>query len=98
MELQDLGGAEFHRLLRLAHAEGLLDGFLRHIGFQDHREVHSGPAPSRLLGATENRSTESPLSDRRYQRTAFGWSVLAAFACLRGTGLISKLGRVLINA
>lgn len=43
-DLQDLRGAEFQRLLRLAHAEGLLDGFLQDIGTQGPRVGHADDA------------------------------------------------------
>lgn len=36
-DLQDLRGAEFRRLLTLAHTEGLLAGLLQEVGFLDHQ-------------------------------------------------------------
>src|ERR1700730_9094073 len=69
-DLQDLKGAEFRRLLRLAHAEGLLAEVLRDTGIQYPQEdfVYRGPLDQ--LSEPENLSTGWPSLGQFHRRIA----------------------------
>jgi hypothetical protein len=75
-DLADLRGAEFLRLLRFAHNEGLLAGLIRDTVFQGRprdiqyrllEEINPPTAP-------ENRAIESPSKGQHYPRIASGLS------------------------
>lgn len=67
-DLQDLRGAEFQRLLRLAHAEGLIDGFLRDIGPLDRPVSLAHSSPQAKQAESESRSIGRPERHPRYRQ------------------------------
>ena len=76
MDLADVRGAEFRRLLRLAHTEGLLDELMQAAGCPVAPVEHLDRPLSVASAAPEARQTppiQSPRWDRRYRRVSFGW-------------------------
>lgn len=74
-DVREVRGAEFRRLLSVAHTEGLLPELLRPFGYRDLREDASRHADDEGLSSEpEARSIQSPSSDRIDPRVASGWN------------------------